>query len=213
MAAAHERKLVLGILGSPRPRSSTGVLLERVLAGAAAAGAETELIALRKLKYTSCRHCGGCDKTGQCVVQDDMQMVYPKLREAHHVVLASPIQFSGVSGEMKAMIDRAQCCWVATYRLKEPVARPAAAMAVGGADLAMSDIAAERRGVFLASCGGRDTRVFDWATHTVKAFFNSVGFRYWGEFFEANTDGAPPVSERTERLAEAEELGRRMLKG
>ena len=39
--AASERKLVLGILGSPRPRSNTGVLLERVLAGAAAAGAET----------------------------------------------------------------------------------------------------------------------------------------------------------------------------
>jgi len=197
MAAAHERKLVLGILGSPRPRSSTGVLLERVLAGAAAAGAETELIALRRLKYSSCRHCGGCDTTGQCVVQDDMQTIYPKLRAAHHVVLASPIQFSGVSGEMKAMIDRAQCCWVATYRLKQPVA----------------DAAGERRGVFVASCGGRDTRVFDWATHTVKAFLNSTGFTYWGEFFEAKTDGAPPVGERTERLAEAEELGRRMLKG
>ena len=197
MAGAHERILVLGILGSPRPRSHTGVLLERVLAGAAAAGAETDLIALRRLKYSSCRHCGGCDTTGQCVVQDDMQAVYPKLRAAHHVVLASPIQFSGVSGEMKAMIDRAQCCWVATYRLKQPV----------------SGIAGERRGVFVASCGGRDTRVFDWATHTVKAFFNSAGFRYWGEFFEANTDGAPPVGERTERLAEAEELGRRMLKG
>jgi multimeric flavodoxin WrbA len=189
--------VVLGILGSPRPRSGTGVLLERVLAGAAAAGAETELIALRRLEYTSCRHCGGCDRTGQCVVQDDMQTVYPKLRAAHHLVLASPIQFSGVSGEMKAMIDRAQCCWVATYRLKEPV----------------SDVAGERRGVFVASCGGKDTRVFDWATHTVKAFLNSAGFRYWGEFFEANTDGAPPVQERTERLAEAEELGRRMLKG
>jgi len=197
MAGAHERKLVLGILGSPRPRSSTGVLLERVLAGAAAAGAETELIALRRLKYSSCRHCGGCDTTGQCVVQDDMQTIYPKLRAAHHVVLASPIQFSGVSGEMKAMIDRAQCCWVARYRLKQPVA----------------DAAGERRGVFVASCGGKDTRVFDWATHTVKAFLNSTGFTYWGEFFEAKTDGAPPVGERTERLAEAEELGRRMLKG
>jgi hypothetical protein len=173
------------------------VLLERVLAGAAAAGAETELIALRGLKYSSCRHCGGCDKTGQCVVQDDMQTLYPKLREAQHLVLASPIQFSGVSGEMKAMIDRAQCCWVATYRLKQPVA----------------DVAGERRGVFVASCGGSDARVFDWATHTVKAFFNSAGFRYWGELFEPNTDGAPPVGERAERLAEAEELGRMVLEG
>ena len=130
-------------------------------------------------------------------MQDDRQTLYPKLREALHLVLASPIQFSGVSGEMKAMIDRAQCCWVATYRLKQPV----------------GDAAGERRGVFVASCGGGDARVFDWATHTVKAFFNSAGFRYWGELFEPNTDGAPPVGERAERLAEAEELGRRVLEG
>jgi len=195
MEAARTRTLVLGILGSPRARSSTGVLLERVLAGAQVAGAETDLIALRSLKYSSCRHCGGCDKTGQCVVQDDMQTLYPKLSEAQHLVLASPIQFSGVSGEMKAMIDRAQCCWVATYRLKRPV----------------PEVAGERRGVFVASCGGRDARVFQWAKHTVKAFFNSTGFSYWADFFEAHTDASPPVGERADRLAEAQALGRRLL--
>ncbi len=195
------RPLVLGILGSPRERSHTGILLERVLAGAAAAGArsparaKTELIRLRELRFESCRHCGGCESTGRCVVQDDMQQVYPKLREAQHLVLASPIQFSGVSGEMKALIDRAQCCWVEKYRLKR----------------AVSEAEGERRGLFVATCGGKEARVFEWAKHTVAAFFNSTGFRYWDELFEARTDAAPPMTEREMLLEEAEALGRKIV--
>jgi len=195
MGASPDSVFVLGLLGSPRPRSTTGVLLERVLAGAAAAGARTELISLRGLDYSSCRHCGGCDKTGRCVVPDAIQDVHAKLRAAHHLVLASPIQFSGVSGETKAMIDRAQAFWVATYRLKQPV----------------SEVSGERRGLFLATCGGDDERVFDWAKHTVKAFFNSTGFRYWEELLEPNTDKPPPMSERADVLAKAEALGRRIV--
>ena len=103
-------------------------------------------------------------------------------------------QFSGVSGETKALIDRAQCCWVEKYRLKR----------------APSEVEGERRGLFVATCGGKDARVFDWAKHTVEAFFNSTGFRYWGELFEASTDAAPPMTERGLLLAEAEALGRKI---
>ena len=195
MGDTSERLSVLGILGSPRRRSNTGVLLERALAGAAAAGARTELIRLRDLKFESCRHCGGCDQTGECVVEDDMEQVYHALRLAQHLILASPVHFSGVSGETKAMVDRAQCCWVARYRLKRPLAEEAG----------------ERRGAFIATCGGNDGRVFEWARHTVKAFFNSTRFSYWGELFEANSDQGPPVAERQEVLARAEELGRRLV--
>lgn len=194
MTKEQARPLVLGILGSPRARSKTGILLERVLAGASSAGAETEVVVLRELEFRSCLHCGGCDRTGRCVVQDDMQQVYPRLRAAQHVVLASPIQFSGVSGETKMMVDRGQCLWVARYRLKQ----------------AVSEAVGERRGLFVATCGGKDERVFDWAKPTVKAFLNSAGFRYWGELFEANTDEPPPMAERAEALRRAEETGRRL---
>jgi NAD(P)H-dependent FMN reductase len=192
---SESKPLVLALLGSPRKRSNTGVLLDQVLAGAAEAGAETELIALRELAFRSCLHCGGCEATGRCVVQDDWQRVYPRIRAANHIVLASPIQFSGVSGDMKAMIDRAQCFWVEKYRLKRPV----------------SEVSGERRGLFVAACGGKDTRVFDWAKPTVKAFFSSVVVRYWGELFEPNTDEPPPMSERADALAKAREIGRRMV--
>jgi len=198
MGSANESgTVVLGLLGSPRARSNTRFLLEQVLVGAAEAGATTELIALRELTFRSCLHCGGCETTGRCVVQDDWQRVYQRIRAAKHIVLASPIQFSGVSGDMKAMIDRGQCFWVENYRLKQPV----------------SEVPGERRGLFVASCGGRDTRVFDWAKPTVKAFFASIGVRYWKELFEPNTDEPPLMSERADALAKARELGRRIVVG
>jgi len=189
------RPLVLGISGTPRVRSNSRLLLERVLLGSAAAGAETELISLRDLQMTSCRHCEGCDRTGRCVVQDDMQRVHVKLRQAQHLALASPIQFAGVSAETKAMVDRGQAFWVATYLLKRRV----------------SDAPGERRGLYIATCGGADRRVFEWAKPTVKAFLNSCQFTYWGELFEANTDQPPPLSQREELLARAEALGRRLV--
>ena len=195
MSKETSEVFVLGILGSPRRQSNTGLLLEHVLAGAAGAGARTDVVSLRSLEYVSCRHCGGCDKTARCVVQDDMQEIHAKLRSANHLVLASPIQFSGVSGETKAMIDRAQAFWVGTYRLKERV----------------SDVDGDRRGLFVATCGGGDTRVFDWAKHTVKAFFNSAGFTYWDELFEEHTDRRPPMSDRADTLARAKALGRRIV--
>ncbi len=185
--------LILALLGSPRPNSNTGILLDRLLAGAMQEGAEVERVELRALSYRSCRHCRGCDQNGLCIVQDDMQELYARLRAARHLVLASPIHFSGVTGEMKMMIDRAQALWVDRYLLKQqpPVGR---------------------RGVFVSTCGGNDRRVFEWAKHTVLAFFNSAGFSYWGELFESGTDHPPPISERADALARAEELGRLLVK-
>ncbi len=191
--SASDPPRVLAILGSPRPRGNTAVLLDRLLAGAAAEGAEAERVELRGLSYRSCRHCRGCDHSGLCVVGDDMQGLYDRLRAARHLVLASPIHFSGVSGEMKMMIDRGQALWVERYVLK--AAPPAG-----------------RRGVFVATCGGDDARVFGWAKHSVLAFLNSAGFTYFGELFEDRTDEPPPVADREEVLARAEELGRRLVK-
>lgn len=166
-----------------------------MLAGAEQAGAETQTMALRTLTFSFCRHCGGCDKTGKCVVQDDLLPLYDTIRAAQHLVIASPVQFAGVSGETKAMIDRAQALWMAKYHLHLPV----------------TTVAGPRRGIFLATCGGPDTRLLAWASHPVKALFASADFIYWGELFEANTDAPPPVAERKELLARAEALGRDLV--
>ncbi len=102
---------LVGIYTSPRKGGNSDVLLDRALEGAEAAGAEVERVYCRKLKMRGCIECGGCDKTGQCVVKDDMQNVYPLLYAADAIIVSSPIFFYSVPAIGKALIDRAQACW------------------------------------------------------------------------------------------------------
>jgi multimeric flavodoxin WrbA len=102
---------VLGIYGSPRKKGNTDQLLDRVLEGAQSAGAETLKVYARDLEMSGCIGCGGCDKTGQCVVKDDMQSIYPLFDEARVIILASPVYFYGVTAQVKAIIDRSQANW------------------------------------------------------------------------------------------------------
>jgi multimeric flavodoxin WrbA len=110
---------VLGISGSPRRDGNTELLLKEFLQGARASGRETELFILSKFKISLCTSCNSCQKDGQCIIDDDMQLMYSKLFEADYIVLASPIYFGGVSAQLKPFIDRCQTLWSRKYILKE----------------------------------------------------------------------------------------------
>lgn len=111
---------VLGIYGSPRKGGNTDLLLDRILEGSRAAGAEVESIYVRRLKMSGCLECGGCDETGECVVQDDMQTVYPLLQESDIIFLASPNFFYSVTAQVKLLIDRSQAMWSKRLLEKTP---------------------------------------------------------------------------------------------
>lgn len=114
---------VLGIYGSPRKGGNTDLLLDRVLEGATAAGGEVKSIYARKLKISGCLECGGCDETGECVVEDDMGTVYPLLQDADIIFLASPNFFYNVTGQVKLLIDRSQAMWSKRMLEKTPEQR------------------------------------------------------------------------------------------
>ena len=59
-------------------------------------------------------------KNGYCVTQDDdmAHEIYPLLRAADAVVLASPIYFYNVTAQLKAPIDRSQTLWARKYKLE-----------------------------------------------------------------------------------------------
>src|SRR3989338_3003385 len=95
MKRRNEMK-VLALSGSPRKKGNTETLLHAVLKGVEAAGGEVELFRLYDLRIQPCIGCGGCDKTGECVLEDDMQELYPKILAAQRVILASPIYFYGI---------------------------------------------------------------------------------------------------------------------
>lgn len=88
-------------------KGSTEKVLAPFLKGASEAGASFELFYARHLNVKPCTgelHCWQ-KSPGQCYIDDDMQSLYPKLREADILVLATPI-YVPLPGEMQNLINR-----------------------------------------------------------------------------------------------------------
>ena len=97
---------VLGISSSPRRSGNTVTLLEKVLAGARAEGAETELLSLSGKQIQPCDACNSCFKTANCHINDDMAAVYEKMIAADGIIFGAPVYFYGMPAQLKALIDR-----------------------------------------------------------------------------------------------------------
>lgn len=101
-------KRILILKGSPRPRGNSTLLANRVAEGATAAGATVESFLLRDMTIQPCDGCDACQNTGdsECIIGDDMQTLYPRLRQADVIVIASPIYWFMVNAQTKLCIDR-----------------------------------------------------------------------------------------------------------
>ena len=189
---------VLGFSGSPRVNGNTELLLKELLRGASDAGAETELIQVRKVRFDPCISCNRCFETGRCEVEDAFQPIYDKIMEADHIVLASPIYFMGVTAWAKTLIDRCQCYWAKKYVLKEPVPMYRGEM--------------QRRGVFISTAGSNVKQAFDGAVFTVKYFFDAVGVAHYKDLLYHNVDEKGAVMEHPTAMQEAYETGKQLVK-
>ncbi|KKQ95100.1 MAG: NADPH-dependent FMN reductase [candidate division CPR2 bacterium GW2011_GWC1_39_9] len=114
---------VLGISGSPRDKN-TSYMLKTVLN---ATGQDTELILLKDLDIKPCKACTYCRKNHCCTTGDDMQKLYPKIKEADILIFGSPTYMSNVSGIMKNFMDR----FLPFYLSKEIDGKRVAFLAVG----------------------------------------------------------------------------------
>jgi multimeric flavodoxin WrbA len=97
---------VLILKGSPRERGNSAVLAGKAAEGARAAGAQVESIYLHGLDIRPCDACDLCLEQGECVIEDDMRPLYPKLAEADGILLASPVYWFTFSAQLKVCIDR-----------------------------------------------------------------------------------------------------------
>jgi multimeric flavodoxin WrbA len=99
---------VVAINGSPRmQKGNTAMILTPFIEGMQEAGAEVELFYAKRLKVEPCTGGMICwyQKPGECHIKDDMQLLYPKLREAEILVLAAPV-YIPLPGEMQNVINR-----------------------------------------------------------------------------------------------------------
>lgn len=98
--------LVLGISGSPREGGNTEIMVKEALEGARLVGAEIEFISLAGKRICGCEACAECGSTGKCVIDDDMQPIYPRMVAADAIIIGSPIYFGMISAQTKAVLDR-----------------------------------------------------------------------------------------------------------
>ncbi|MDR3542398.1 MAG: flavodoxin family protein, partial [Desulfosporosinus sp.] len=90
-----------------RKGSSTDLLIDEVLKGAADAGAEVEKIYISDLKFAPCTGCMKCRADRVCrLAPDDVNMVVKKLDRADGIVLGAPVYSGHVPGPFKSLCDR-----------------------------------------------------------------------------------------------------------
>lgn len=98
---------IVTLLGSPRSKGNSATIAGRFLGAAAALGAETCVFELNRLNYRGCQGCYACKKKlDRCVLEDDLTAVLAKIVEAETVVLATPVYYGDLSGQLKCFIDR-----------------------------------------------------------------------------------------------------------
>ncbi len=100
---------VVAINGSPRmDKGNTAMILAPFIQGMTDAGSDVELLYTRRLKVKPCT-CSEMfcwySEPGECCIKDDMQLLYPKLREAKILVLATPV-YIPLPGDMQIIINR-----------------------------------------------------------------------------------------------------------
>jgi multimeric flavodoxin WrbA len=99
---------LLAIVGTKRKNGLVSTLANKVLEGAKTNGHTTSLINLYDYKLDYCLGCWSCERNGKCVLKDDFNLIFEKVKDADVLVLASPTYWSNVSGIMKTFFDR-QC--------------------------------------------------------------------------------------------------------
>ena len=149
---------ILVLNGSPRPNGTTRKMVDAMVRGASAGGHHVDVVDVCRLKIGGCLACEWCHTKGNgaCVQKDDMQMIYDLLREAEMLVIASPIYYHNLTGQLKCAIDR---FYAAAYPARPPKLRKAAMLLCSG-DAEMYDGALfSFRGDFLDYLGLEDAGV------------------------------------------------------
>ncbi len=177
--------------GSPREGGNTDILLQHVAKGIKQEGREAERINLAQLDIHPCTACGSCEATGECIWDDDMQMLYRKIPLAPRIVIGSPIYFYGVTAQTKAFIDRCQVFWSRKYLLNTSSPKPST-----------------RKGFLVCVGASKGNKMFDCASLTVQYTYDAMDVVYCGDLFIRSVDQKGAILDKKEQLKAAEVLGR-----
>jgi multimeric flavodoxin WrbA len=180
--------LVLGFQGSPRKKGNTAFLLTNFMQAIEKLGAQTRIIEVTQKNIIPCKEYVVCERKGYCPIDDDVKIeIYPLIRQAEVVVLATPIFFFNMSAQLKALVDRCQLFWARKYKLK------------------LTDPAKKtKRGFLLAVGASKGKSLFDGLQLTAKYFFDAIDARYEGSLTYREIEGPKDLAKHPKVLTDIE---------
>ena len=192
---------LLAIKGSPRSNSDSSFMLDKVIDGCKEK-ADTENIKISEkfikpftMDIKTCNACFHCDKTAECVFNDDMKELLKDFDEADIVLLSSPIYFNGIPSHIKKMIDRCQPIWASKYVLDEPII----------------DRNKKRRSVLIGAAGAPGYEDQFIALEKVTSlFFKAINAKKFTQFLYPNTD-ENLIAEDKEALNKLNQIGKDLI--
>ena len=187
---------MLVVLGSPRKGGNGETLARKVAEAVEHGGGTVEYIRLNNLNLRPCQGCGGCDKTGKCVVKDDMIPLFQTVDEADRILLVSPVYFYGLSAQCKIFGDRMQARWARKYLLKERFRQGEG-----------------RRGYLISTAATKGPKIFDCSVLTTKYIYDAMDVEYGGELLVKGVDKRKAVLEVPDEMTQAEKFGRDIVEG
>ncbi len=102
-----DKKLLLGICGSPRIASTEFVIKVALERAEERYRIETRYFTVARNTINFCIHCDHCVRTKEgCVFDDDMSQVYPSMEKADAWIIGTPVYQGSVSAQTKAVLDR-----------------------------------------------------------------------------------------------------------
>ena len=124
-----------------------------------------------------------------------MQIIYDELEKSNRIVLASPVQFMGVSSQTKGMIDRCLCLSTRKHILHIPP---------------LSE-KLERKGFFISVSGFDSPDVFEPSIATVKTFFRQLNITYAGDLLVRGVGEKGQITEHPDALHQALVAGQKLV--
>ena len=187
--------LILGLQGSPRKKGNSSYLLNTFMTAAEKFGARTHVIDVTRKEIIPCKEYTVCEKKGYCPIEDDVKdEIYPLLREAELVVVATPIFFYNMTAQLKAVIDRCQTFWARKYKLK--LKDPGANM---------------RRGFLLAVGATKGKNLFEGLNLTTQYFFDAIWAKFEDSLTYRGIEGPKDMARHPTVIEEVEKAVERLL--
>ena len=190
---------ILGLIGSYRKNGNTDTAVRKVLEGAMNQGAEVEALYLKDYEIKDCNGCEACKKTFECVIQDDMQKIYPKIMEADGVVIGSPTYFYNVTGIIKNLIDRLYC-----YETFDEEDR--------SVWMGIIEAMGTKYATVVAVCEQEDPKDLGYTAVTMTKSMQAIGYRVVDELKIYNVYNKNELSLDTDQLIKLEKAGKKLVK-